>query len=108
MRAMEIRGFRKKIQIADLEPFIKGRLIGDLVLWPDQALPLVGYMAWPNHANVRDQWLDAHRSDSQSDGIRSYANSRIFNNIGRGLQISSIIITTSLKGSTSSGGVGQV
>jgi hypothetical protein len=59
---MQIRRFPgAKIQIADLEFLIKQRLIGGLVVWPDQAQPLVGYMVWPNDAAARSRWLDAHR-----------------------------------------------
>jgi hypothetical protein len=54
-----------QIQIAELEALIKGRLIGDVGLWPDQAVPLLGYMAWPNDAASRDRWLDAHRRNDQ-------------------------------------------
>ncbi len=62
MRTMQIRRFPgAKIQITDLEFLIKQRLIGGLVVWPDQAQPLVGYMVWPNDAAARSRWLDAHR-----------------------------------------------
>ena len=62
MRTMLIRPFpRRRTQITDLESLIKGRLINDVVLWPSQALSLVGYMAWPNDDAARTNWLDAHR-----------------------------------------------
>jgi hypothetical protein len=61
MPTMQIRPFPgAKIQITEVGALIKGRLIGDVVLWP-QALPLLGYMAWPNDAAARDRWLEAHR-----------------------------------------------
>jgi hypothetical protein len=67
MRIMEIRGFPgSKIQLTDLGWLIKIRLTKDLILWPDQAVPLVGYMAWPNAAEVRERWLNAHRCDDQA------------------------------------------
>ena len=44
----------------------KDRLIRDLVLWPDQALPLVAYMAWPNDPAMRERWLEAHQRNDQS------------------------------------------
>jgi hypothetical protein len=45
MRSMEIGRFPgERIQITDLASLIKPRLLGDVVIWPDQALPLVGYM----------------------------------------------------------------
>jgi hypothetical protein len=67
MRTMQIRPFPgSKIQITDLGFLIKERLIHDRVLWPDQALPLVGYMAWPNDSALRQRWLEAHRRNDQS------------------------------------------
>jgi len=67
MRIMEIPGFSgSKIQFTDLGWLIKIRLTKDLILWPDQAVPLVGYMAWPNAAEVRERWLTAHRCDDQA------------------------------------------
>jgi hypothetical protein len=63
---MVIRGFPgSKIQLTDLGWLIKHRVTKDLVLWPNQAVPLVGYMAWPNVAEARERWLNAHRSDDQ-------------------------------------------
>jgi hypothetical protein len=59
---MQIRPFPGvQMQIADLGLLIKERLFRDLALWPDQAVPLVGYMAWPNDAIIRERWLEAHR-----------------------------------------------
>src|SRR5262249_6609514 len=67
MRTMQIRPFPgSKIQITDLGYLIKERLTRDLVLRPNQALPLVGYMAWPNDPVMRQRWLEAHQRDDQS------------------------------------------
>lgn len=67
MRTMQIRPVPgSKIQIIDLGYLIKERSTRDLVLWPDQALPLVGYMAWPNDPVMRQRWLEAHQCDDQS------------------------------------------
>jgi hypothetical protein len=64
---MQIRPFPgSKIQITDAEFLIKERLIRDLVLWPQQALVLVGYMAWPNDPFMRERWLEAHQRNDQS------------------------------------------
>jgi hypothetical protein len=64
---MQIRPFPgSKIQITNAEFLIKERLIRDLVLWPQQSLVLVGYMAWPNDPVMRERWLEAHRRNDQS------------------------------------------
>jgi hypothetical protein len=64
---MQIRPFPgAQMQIADLGLLIKGRLFRDLVVWPDQAVPLVGYMAWPNDPTIRERWLEAHRRNDDS------------------------------------------
>ncbi len=64
MRTMVIRPFPSaKTSITDLAALIKKRLINDLVEYPDQAVPVVGYMAWPNDPTMRERWLDAHRRD---------------------------------------------
>ena len=67
MRTMEIHPFPgPQIQITDLELLIKPRLLDDLVIWPNQALPLVGYMAWQNDAAARNRWVEAHRCNDRS------------------------------------------
>ena len=62
MRIMEIGRFPgERRDITDLGSFIKRRLLDEVVIWPEQAVALVGYMAWPNDADARKRWLDAHR-----------------------------------------------
>ncbi len=64
---MQIAGFPgAQIAITDLESLIKRRLISGEVVWPDQAVPLVGYMAWPGDETKRKSWIDAHRRSNQS------------------------------------------
>jgi len=64
---MKIRSFPgARMQITDLGSLIRERLMRDLVVWPEQAVPLVGYMAWPNDPIMRDRWLEAHRRDDES------------------------------------------
>jgi hypothetical protein len=64
---MQIRPFPGlKIQITDLGFLLKDRLTRDLVLWSDQALPLVGYMAWPSDRIMRERWLEAHQRNDHS------------------------------------------
>jgi hypothetical protein len=75
---MEIRPFPgSKIRFTDLEFLIKTRLTNDLVLWPDQAVALVGYMAWPNDPVMRARWLEAHQHNDQST----------INELSRGLKL---------------------
>jgi len=48
MRFMDIPLFPRRIEIPDFDSFIRGRLSQKVTYWPQQAIPLVGYMAWPN------------------------------------------------------------
>jgi hypothetical protein len=67
MRAMEIRPFPgAKTLITDPASMITQRLMCDMVLWPAQAVPLLGYMAWPNDPVMFERWLEAHRRDDPS------------------------------------------
>jgi hypothetical protein len=53
MRFMSIRPFARRIEILDFGFFLRSRFNQATVLWPEQAVPLVGYMAWPNDSEVR-------------------------------------------------------
>jgi hypothetical protein len=53
MRTMRIPPFRHAIEIPDDDDFIRNRLSQRVVMWPDQAIPLVGYMCHPNHPKAR-------------------------------------------------------
>jgi hypothetical protein len=67
MRTMEIGGFPgRRIHITDLASVVKGRLFSDYVNWPEQGVPLVGYMVWPNDEAARNRWIDAHRQEDGS------------------------------------------
>jgi hypothetical protein len=67
MRKTQIPGFPgRRINITELESLTKGRLQQDIVIWPDQAVPLVGYMVWPNDEETRNRWIDAHQRDDKS------------------------------------------
>jgi hypothetical protein len=62
MRTMEIRPFAgAPIQNADLGSLVKS-LADEEVLTPEQALALVGYMAWPNDSTARSHWLDVNQA----------------------------------------------
>lgn len=53
MRYLDIPGFPKPIEITDLEHTVRGRLSQGAVMWPLQAIPLLGYMAHPNDPDAR-------------------------------------------------------
>ena len=55
MRAMEIPPFPRTIEIGNLENFIRTRLSQTVVVWPVQAIALVGYMCWPNDPAARGE-----------------------------------------------------
>ena len=57
MRVTEIPPFPRRIEIRDLEKFIRTRLSQTFVMWPAQAIALVGYMCWPNDAAARSEAL---------------------------------------------------
>jgi hypothetical protein len=44
MHFMSIPPFARKIEILDFDFFIQSRLNQAIVIWPEQAIPLVGYM----------------------------------------------------------------
>ena len=54
MRLMEIPRFPRKIEIRDLDNFFSARLDKTVVMWPDQAIPLLGYMCHPNNLEARE------------------------------------------------------
>ena len=55
MRTMSIPPFSRQIEILDLENFIRTRLSQSVVWWPEQAIPLAGYMGWPNDPAARSK-----------------------------------------------------
>jgi hypothetical protein len=65
MRFMDIPRFELKIEIADFDFFVRSRLSQSTVLKPEQALPLVGYMGWPN-----DIMLARHQCAPCGGGLR--------------------------------------
>jgi len=69
MRFMSIPPFARKIEIPDFDFFVRSRLNQETVIWPEQAIPLVGYMAWPNDPEGRAAsvaivrgWFEASRA----------------------------------------------
>jgi hypothetical protein len=53
MRYMAITPFEQAIEILDFEHFLRTRLSQSTVIWPEQALTLIGYMGWPNDDQAR-------------------------------------------------------
>ena len=62
MRVMEIPSFPRKIEILDLNNLFRTRLSQTVVMWPEQAITLLGYMCHPNDPASRDALLRALRS----------------------------------------------
>jgi len=53
MRFMSIPPFERKIEILDFDFFVRSRLSQEIVIWPEQAFSLLGYMGWPNDPEGR-------------------------------------------------------
>jgi hypothetical protein len=51
VRTMSIPPFERKIEIADFDFFVRSRLAQAVVIWPEQAIPLVGYMPGRTNPN---------------------------------------------------------
>jgi hypothetical protein len=62
MPVMEIPRFPRTIDIPDLENFLRSRLSQTVVMWPDQAIPLLGCMCHPNDSEARDKFVLTLRS----------------------------------------------
>jgi hypothetical protein len=59
MRFMELKPFSRRGAFPDFDKFMRGRLTEGRVAWPEQAISLVSFMAWPedpeNRRSLRDQ-----------------------------------------------------
>ena len=53
MRFMDIRPFERAIEIGDFDFLVRSRINQAMVVWPEQAFPLAGYMGWPNDPEAR-------------------------------------------------------
>lgn len=53
MRLVSIPRFKRQIEILDFDFFVRTRLNQTIVIWPEEAIPLAGYMAWPNDPEAR-------------------------------------------------------
>jgi hypothetical protein len=77
MGGMNIPPFPRKIEIPDLENFFRTRLSTTVVMWPEQAIPLLCYMCFPNDEAARDDllrtlwsWQDAPKPPAALDELR--------------------------------------
>jgi len=66
MRTMDILPFPRQAEDLDLNSLFRSRLSQRVVLWPEQALPLLGYMCYPNDNGARDDLLCILRSWPES------------------------------------------
>jgi hypothetical protein len=62
MRVMEIPRFPHEIEILDLDNLFRARLSPPVVMWPGQAIPLLGYMCYPNDQAARGALVRTLRS----------------------------------------------
>jgi hypothetical protein len=53
VRLMSIPRFKRQIEILDFDFLVRTRLNQAIVIWPEQAIPLAGYMVWPNDPKAR-------------------------------------------------------
>ena len=65
------------MQITEIDAFIRLRLMDDVVMRPKQAVPMVGYMAWPNDATGRARWLQIHKQASQRSARDTFASLKL-------------------------------
>jgi hypothetical protein len=68
MRVMDIPSFPRAIEIFDLETLFAARLNETVVMWPCQAIPLLGYMCHPNDEAERHVLVSLLRSWPSHDG----------------------------------------
>jgi hypothetical protein len=68
MRVMDILSFPHLIEIRDLETLFAARLNQEVVMWPCQAIPLLGYMCYPNDEAARSSFSSLLRSWSDFEG----------------------------------------
>jgi hypothetical protein len=67
---MDIPPFPRKAEIPDLEYFLRACLSNTVVMWPDQAIPLLGYMCHPNDEAARNTLMGILRSWPDHAGPR--------------------------------------
>jgi hypothetical protein len=69
MRTMDIPLFPEDAakELGDLRGFIKERLTRNVVIYPEQSLRLISFMAWPNDETARAGWMRVHVGRPLSD-----------------------------------------
>jgi hypothetical protein len=68
MRVIDLPPFPEKIEITDLEYLIKTRLSSTVVMWPNQAIPLLGYMCHPADDAAREGLIEILRGWNDHSG----------------------------------------
>jgi hypothetical protein len=72
MRVMDLPPFPGcRIEIRDLEHLVGSRLSQTLVIWPNQAVPLLGYMCHPDDAAAREKLIGILRSWPDHSGSKA-------------------------------------
>lgn len=69
MRFMSIPPFGHPIEIPDFDFFVRSRLNQAIVVWPEQAIALVGYMGWPNDPEAREASKSSLRAWSEGSQV---------------------------------------
>jgi hypothetical protein len=62
MRIMDIPPFRRAVDISDVASFLRTRLNGETVMFPEQAIALLSYMCCPEDPSGRDRLMRILRS----------------------------------------------
>ena len=65
---MEIPSFPRPIAIPDLDTLFTARLNEEIVMWPDHAIPVLGYMCYPNDEAARQGVVSLLRSWPNYEG----------------------------------------
>jgi hypothetical protein len=71
MRVMEIPPFQRTIEIGDPDAFVRTRLSQEIVVWPQQAIPLAGYMCHPDDVTARRRLLTTLQKWSEGLAIEA-------------------------------------
>ena len=68
MRVMDVPPFPETIEITDLKNLIKTRMSSKVVMWPNQAIPLLGYMCHPTDEASRKTLIEILRGWDDRSG----------------------------------------